>query len=181
VLELPGERILLRDWFDDEVDAMHRWRGDPAVTRFLSWGSATREESAEHLAQCLEDQRAAERERFFFAVALRESGRVVGSAGMHYRSRTYGGGEGGLGYFLEPGVWGQGYAPEAASLIVDYGFGTLGMDKISASCDAGNTASERVMQKIGMRSEGRFRHAHMRAGEWRDRLWYGLLREEWQA
>jgi len=179
VLELPGERILLRDWCDDEVDAMHRWRGDPVVTRFLSWGSASREESARHLAECLEDQRAAERERFFLAVALRESGRVIGSAGMHYRSRSHGGGEGGLGYFLEPAAWGHGYAPEASLLLVDYGFDMLGMEKISASCNTDNAASERVMQKVGMRRERCIRRATS-AGAWRDRLWYGLLREEWQ-
>ena len=110
---------------------------------------------------------------------------MIGSAGIHFRSRRYGDergrGEGGLGYFLEPDFWGRGLATDAARLVVELGFGELGMQKISASCDAGNVGSERVMQKLGMTREAAFRHAHRRFGAWRDRLWYGLLREEWES
>lgn len=86
-----------------------------------------------------------------------------------------------MGYFLEPAYWGQGFATESARLVLELGFAKLDMHKMSASCDAGNTASERVMVKIGMTQEGAFRHAHRRFGEWRTRLWYGILRDEWEG
>ena len=77
------KRIRLREWRADEVDAMHRWLGDPRVTRYLSFGSRTREDSARHLADCLLDQERPDRERYFLAMELRESGRVIGDAGFH--------------------------------------------------------------------------------------------------
>ncbi len=181
MLRLEGPRIVLREWRSNEAEAMHRWRGSPEVMRFLSWGSRSFEESQAHLEECLQDQASAlsERERFFLAVEVRENATVIGSAGLHYRSRRYGGGEGGLGWFLETEHQGKGYGTEAARLIVDFGFKHLGLHKVSASCDAGNVGSERIMQKLGMRQEACFRQAHQRFGEWRDRLWYGLLRDEW--
>lgn len=181
MLVLPGDRVSLRDWRADEADAMHRWRGDPTLLRFLGWGSRTPEESAAHLRECLADQQSTNRERYFFAVELRESAAVIGSVGVHWRSRKYGGGELGLGYFLEPAFWGRGLAAEACGTLVEFCFEQLAAHKISASCDAGNHASERVMQKLGMTREAEIRESHMRFGEWRNRLWYGILRSEWPA
>ncbi len=183
MLRLEGPRIVLREWRSNEAQAMHRWRGSPEVMRFLSWQSQSFEESQAHLEECLQDQASplSERERFFLAVELRENATVIGDAGLQYRSRRYGGGEGGLGWFLETEYHGKGYGTEAAQLIVDFGFENLGLHKVTADCDAGNVGSVRIMQKLGMRQEAYFRQAHQRFGEWRDRVWYGLLRDEWAA
>lgn len=180
MVRLFGERVILREWAEADLEAMHAWLGDPAVMRFLSWGSESRDETREHLELCLREQARADRERFYLAVELRGAGEVIGGAGTEYRSRKYDGGEGGLGYFLRPTYWGRGYATEAARLVLGFAFEQLGMHKVSASCDAGNRASERVMQKCGMTLEGRLRESHQRFGEWRDRLLYGILRREWK-
>ena len=76
--------------------------------------------------------------------------------------------------------WGNGYASEAAKLIVDFGFSQLGMHRISASFIRENVASERVMQKCGMTKEAEYRKSSIRFGEWTNRIGYAILREEWE-
>ncbi len=178
---LKGRRILLREWrrTADDLEAMHAWLGDPRVTRFLDWGARDLAESREHLELCLREQSRPDRERYFLAVEHAGSGEVLGDAGVSWRSRADG--EGGIGYFLRPEHWGRGYGAEAAGLVIDFCFEVLGMHRLSASCDAGNRASERVMQKCGMRREAELRQAERRFGEWRNRLVYGMLRDEWEA
>ena len=59
-----------------------------------------------------------------------------------------------LGYWIGQPYWGQGYATEAAATMLQYGFTTLGLNRIQATHLVRNPASGRVMQKVGMRFEG---------------------------
>jgi RimJ/RimL family protein N-acetyltransferase len=171
MVKIQGHRIILRDWLPGEVDAMHRWFGDPDVTRFLSWGAGTIEDSARHLAECIAQQELLERERYFLAIELRASGRVIGDAGFQWIRRKGQQREGGFGYFLERSYWGKGYGTEAARLVLALAFGELGATVMRASCNARNVASERVMQKCGMLREPEQEPPGRRA--------YRILSDEW--
>jgi ribosomal-protein-alanine N-acetyltransferase len=66
--------------------------------------------------------------------------------------------------------WGRGYATEAATAMLRFGFDQLGLHKIMATCDPDNTTSARVLTKIGMRIDGYlYQHVLVRR-RWRDRL-----------
>ena len=69
-----------------------------------------------------------------------------------------------LGYWIGVPFWGKGYATEAASAAVAFGFDMLRLNRIYAHHFAGNTASQRVLEKIGMRHEGRFPATHPEMG-----------------
>jgi [ribosomal protein S5]-alanine N-acetyltransferase len=171
VLHLEGTRVVLREWCPDELEAMHRWLSDPEVTRFLSWGARTLEDSARHLAECMAEQTRPDRRRYFLAMELKASGRVIGDAGFEWASGSDGARSGRLGYFIEPAHWGRGYAAEAAELLLDLAFGTCGATSMAASCDASNRGSERVMQKLGMRREASLEEPGRRV--------YTMSREDW--
>jgi RimJ/RimL family protein N-acetyltransferase len=65
---------------------------------------------------------------------------------------------------------------------VDSAFRThASLHRIGATADVRNTASIRVMEKIGMRSEGTLRQSRLHRGSLIDEAWYGLLRSEWEA
>ena len=64
-------------------------------------------------------------------------------------------------------------------LLVDFGFRTLGLHRISAVHHPDNVASGRVLQKIGMRFEGRHRDHMYARGTWRDSMAYAILEDEW--
>jgi RimJ/RimL family protein N-acetyltransferase len=174
MVRLVGERIVLREWRPDETDAMHRWLGNPEVTRYLDWGSHVRSDSARHLRECVEAQQQVPRTRYFLAIELRTNPQVVvGDAGFEWRSEAGAPPEGGLGYFLEPEHWGHGYATEAASLLLDFAFRSFDAALMRASCDARNRSSEGVMQKCGMRLEPDAMTRGRRA--------YHISREDWRA
>ena len=85
-----------------------------------------------------------------------------------------------LGYWLGADAWGRGYATEATDAIVNFGFRELSLERIYAQVLAGNAASCRVLDKLGMIDEG-VRRRHVRKGKKLvDVHMYGLLRDEWR-
>lgn len=84
-----------------------------------------------------------------------------------------------LGYGMGQCWWGRGITTEAARAVVAYGFDTLSLERISATANARNIGSQRVMQHLGMTHEGTLRSHRIARGERVDEVWYGLLRDEW--
>ena len=84
-----------------------------------------------------------------------------------------------LGYGLtKPEYRGKGYTTDAAKTILKYGFGHLGLERISAATQEENIGSQRVLEKCGFKLEGRERKAEYLHGKRYDRLMYGLLADE---
>ncbi len=149
-MECLGDRISLREWRTDEAEAMHRWLGDPRVGRFLDWAPTDLDGSREHLQRCVAAQSSTAREEFFLAIERLADGEVLGDAGFEWKTDPSGRSEIAFGYFLAHSHWGQGYATEAALLVLDLAFSSLGADRARASCDEANKASERVLVKCGL-------------------------------
>ncbi len=84
-----------------------------------------------------------------------------------------------IGWLVNPDDWGKGYATEAARRVIEFAFRSLDAHRVIAFCDADNRASERVMQKLGMRHEGSMRQTRLLRGEWRDELLYAVLDCDW--
>lgn len=80
-----------------------------------------------------------------------------------------------LGYWIGLPYWGNGYATEAAKALVQYGFEILGLHRIFACHFARNSASARVLLKVGMRHEGSQRAHIVKWGEFIDLEIYGML------
>jgi RimJ/RimL family protein N-acetyltransferase len=86
-----------------------------------------------------------------------------------------------LGYWIGVPYWGQGYATEAARAIVAHAFDAEPTHRVYAQHVSRNQASGRVMQKIGMRHEGRLRDHVRRWDRFEDVEVYAILRPEWDA
>ncbi len=82
-------------------------------------------------------------------ITRKEDGRIIGMIESRIRDFSMD-----IGYVLARAYWNQGYMPEAAQAIVDWGLGQDGIFRIWALCDVDNLASARVMEKIGMQREG---------------------------
>ena len=76
---------------------------------------------------------------------------------------------------------GSGYATEAARVLVDYGFGEVGLHRIIGRLEARNIASARVLEKLGMRREALLIENEFVKGEWQSELVYAILEREWRA
>ena len=89
-------------------------------------------------------------------------------------------GEAGVGYALDDTAWGQGYATEAMRALLQWAWDTLPLNRLQAEIDTRNTASARVLEKLGFRLEGTLREDCIVDGEVSDSGVYGLLRREWR-
>ncbi len=112
-----------------------------------------------------------------FAITERGDGRLVGSIGLSAISARHARAD--IGWWVGREWWNRGYCTEAAGAVLDYAFTTLGLRRVYSSHIAGNDASGRVMQKLGMTREGVQRRHVERWGEFHDIVLYGILREEW--
>jgi RimJ/RimL family protein N-acetyltransferase len=125
----------------------------------------------------LVQQQEQPRTKFQLAITLKSSPQLIGNCGIRLKSSNAF--EGGIGYELSPEHWGRGYATEAARAIVAFGFMQLKLHRISSWCIAENVGSAHVLQKLGMRSEGRLRENEFFKGRWWDTLLFGILDYEW--
>lgn len=106
------------------------------------------------------------------AITLIHTGLLIGSMRLivipsHRRAE--------LGYWLGVPFWNQGYATEATGALVNFGFRTMALHKITSSHFTRNPASGRVMEKVGLTQEGLLRDHSYKNGRWEDLAVYGLL------
>jgi RimJ/RimL family protein N-acetyltransferase len=86
-----------------------------------------------------------------------------------------------IGWCLDPAYQGKGYASEAVAGLLRVCFEDLGLRRVVANSFADNTASWRLMERLGMRREEyNVRDSLHRSGEWLDGVGYALLAEEWR-
>jgi [ribosomal protein S5]-alanine N-acetyltransferase len=86
-----------------------------------------------------------------------------------------------LGYWVGVPWWGAGYATEAARALTEYGFSELELHRIQGRHFTRNSASGRVLQKLGMQLEGIQRGAFLRWGRFEDVAVYAILGGDWPA
>jgi RimJ/RimL family protein N-acetyltransferase len=176
---LTTDRLVLREFVEDDWPAVLAYQNDPRYLRFYAWTRRTPEDVQAFVARFIAQQEREPRLKFQLAITLPTTGQLIGNAGI--RIKTAGGHEADIGYELDPQHWGRGYAGEAARALVQFGFQDLRLHRISAQCLAENVASARVLEKLGMRLEGRLRDAEHFKGRYWDTLHYAILDHEWQA
>lgn len=100
---------------------------------------------------------------------------TVGNLGREPREPAY------VGYWIERSQAGRGITPRALALVLDHAFATLDLPRVEANIQPDNTASRRVVDKLGFRLDVlRPGHLHVN-GAWRDHLRYELTREDAQG
>jgi RimJ/RimL family protein N-acetyltransferase len=107
---------------------------------------------------------------------LKETGKLVGDVGLkpEHDLRIVE-----FGISLSRDFQGQGIASEALTAIFDHLFGERGVHRITGLTDVDNTASIRLMERLGFKREGHYRESFFDNGEWRDEYRYALLRRDW--
>jgi [ribosomal protein S5]-alanine N-acetyltransferase len=114
-----------------------------------------------------------------WVISLKEDARVVGLIFFVHLDRVHSSGR--LSYEVAREQWRKGIATEAVRAVLSYGFGTMGLNRIDACCWTGNAASQRVMEKAGMRYEGTLRQLAYAKGAYRDLRYYSMLTGEWRV
>jgi RimJ/RimL family protein N-acetyltransferase len=153
---LQTDRLWLRRYTRDDFELLWRLNRDERVMRYAG-GVKTREGTETLLAERVLRYYDEHPGLGIWATFERASGEPVG---MHLLNHMHGESYIQVGYLLYPEQWGKGYATEMARAVVDYGFAVCRLPQIVAITDRDNTASQHVLEKVGLRREGERRFAH---------------------
>ena len=168
VPRIETDRLLLREWRDEDVKAYAEINSDPEVRRYINPARPlTEAEAALEIDHLIEHWR---RFRFgHWAVELRETGELIGRTGIRRHpdwdpdpENTE------VGWLYARSAWGQGYATEGAIACVRFGLEELRSPEVISIAHIDNLASHRVMKKAGLSWAG--------ARRWHERdmdvVWY---------
>lgn len=104
---------------------------------------------------------------------------AVGVVGLDHIQQPDG--YGNFSVWLHPDAWGNGYALDAGAHLLDYGFRSHRLHRVSATVAGSNDASQRLCSRLGFSEEGAAREAWFLDGEHVDAVHYGLLEREWDG
>lgn len=143
------ERLILRDWREDDWTEFWRHTNTPAVMR---WLGGVCDEAKRQAAQDRLLSYQSEFGHTFWVVEHKEDGAILGFCGLK-RCNQQGGPIGmmEIGWRLREDAWGHGYAKEAASASLDLAFERFAADEVIALTVDGNTPSWGLMIRLGMR------------------------------
>ena len=147
---LYSERLVLRRYRADDLDALDRLNRDPAVMRYMG-GPASRADSEAMLRHRILAYYRAHPGLGIWAVEERDGGACIG---MHLLNHIQGEPYVQVGYRLYPECWGRGYGTEMARRLLRYGFETLGLPRIVAITHLDNRESQHVLLKSGLERRG---------------------------
>ncbi len=176
-LPLRTARLTLREFVMTDFEAVLAYSSDPKVTRHLFFGPRDADATTDYLEGLLASQAERPRTRFELAVQENASGRVIGACDLSMIERHVLD----LGYMLEVGAWGNGYATELARALLDAAFDDLRAARVISTVDVNNRASIHVLEKIGMRWEAVFRKHRRAKNRWWDCHLFVLPREVWES
>ncbi len=175
---LRTARLMLRPYVIGDLDALHDIQSRPEVTRYLLYDVRDRDQVRKVLQERIQAD-GLERDAVDLAVVLPETGALIGDVVLFLRSRVHRQGE--IGYLFHPDYGGRGYATEAARALLGLAFGHYGLHRVVGRIDARNTASARVLERLGMRREAHFVQNEIVKGEWSDEVVYAMLEDEWRT
>jgi RimJ/RimL family protein N-acetyltransferase len=146
---LDTRRLRLRLPAREDAAGVAEYGSDPEVCRYVSWPRHRSRADAESFLRYAISAGETGHERIW-VIAERDTSAVAGTIGLRVQGHRME-----LGYALARRCWGKGFATEAAEAVVAWALAQAEVLRVWAVCDVDNVASARVLEKIGMRREGR--------------------------
>ena len=159
------QRLYIRRFAANDAQHLYDYLSDPQVYKYEPGEPISLEQARNYASDMANNPN-------FWAVELKSEQKVIGQ--LYFRQQepahlqTWE-----LGYIMSPKYQHQGYGSEAALALVEYGFNELGAHRIQAHCNPANTASWKLLEKIGFRREGLLRkNVYFRKDENGNPLWW---------
>ncbi len=176
-MKIETERLLLREFKRADWSTVYEYQNDPRYLQYYAWAERNKRDVEHFVEMFIEQQQESPRTKYQLVVELKKDSQLIGNCGI--RMRSHAAEEADIGFEIAPAHWGQGLATEAANAMVAFGFTQLKVHRVSSWCIAENAASGRVLEKLGLRQEGRLRENEYFKARWWDTLLYAILRDDW--
>lgn len=170
-----GEKVYLRPVELSDLDLFCRCGNNPEVRYSFFIAFPTNRVRQEEFIRGLYK----EKDLVLFTIVTKDKNVPVGQTGLHRidlvsRAATYG------IIISDSKYWGKGYGSEVTKLMVDYGFQTLGLNRIQLHVWSENIAGMKAYERAGFKQEGLLRQAMFHEGKFCDFYVMSILREEYQ-
>jgi [ribosomal protein S5]-alanine N-acetyltransferase len=175
---LSSDRLVLRAMTLDDAKDVQRLAGDRNIAATTSLIPHPYPDGAAEAWISTHDSEFAVGKGAVWAVTLRDNGELIGAIGLTIDAESE---RAEMGYWIGVPYWGKGYMTEAARRTLKYAFEERRLTRVFAHHFHTNPASGRVMEKIGMKREGVLRRHYKKWGAFVDCVYFGVLREEYEA
>lgn len=175
---LEAPRLILRPLTADDVPDLRRWLARDEI--YTYWGRKASKGEREPELMFTDPRPWVKRKPnpdFKWGMVLKETGTVIGELSIFDIENAR---MGSVGYRLDPDLWGRGYTTEALQAAIAFIFESTELDRLHATADVRNTASNHVLEKCGFIHEGTIRQGKMVSTYCDYNIW-GMLREDWAA
>ncbi|ABN06474.1 GCN5-related N-acetyltransferase [Methanocorpusculum labreanum Z] len=146
---IETDRLILRQIVDSDAEDIFAYSRGPNTGRDAGWKPHETLEETRAIMQAIYLGQES-----VFGIVLKETGVMIGSIGLIDDPLRENDSVRMIGYALGEEFWGKGFMTEAAKVVVAFGFETMDLDLISATCYPENGRSRRVLEKLGFRYEG---------------------------
>ena len=171
---IKTERLLLRKILPDDAERVYAWMGDPEVCKYERWEPHPNADYVRGYIHAVFNGYESER-LYHWGIEL--DGALIGSVCMvnvdDNDQKAV------LGYCLAREFWSNGYATEAAKAVLEYAFCEINLNRIEASHSVNNSASGRVLEKVGMVLEGRAKDYYYCNAGFQDSNLYAITKEQY--
>lgn len=173
ILDTP--HVTLRAFHADDAAALAAYRSDPDVARYQSWDAPVSLQEAHLLVAswAAGDPQAPG----WFQYAVERDGVLIGDVAVNLHDNLM---QAEIGFTLASAHQGHGHATTAVRRVLEHLFTDRQLHRVSAECDARNTGSIHLLERLGFQREGHLRAHTWHKGEWTDDLLYGLLATDWR-
>jgi RimJ/RimL family protein N-acetyltransferase len=178
-MKLTTTRLHIRPVKVDDSKAMFKYRSHAETNEFLSLRPKSENDVKEFIKKT-NSQINIEGSWFQFVLIEKNSNSLIGDIGIHFIEDGSDNKQVEIGYTLDKDYRGKGFATEALRVVIDYLFKDLNKHRISASIDPKNSASIKLIERLGFRKEAHFVESLFFHDQWVDDVIYALLSKEWR-
>ncbi len=174
---IRGNKVVLRDIRDGDIEVMTAWRNDPQVNKYFFEYEPVSYEKEKLWVEALRERKD---EKLFIIAPLENPDRAIGTVGLvriDHRNKKAEWGRFQLG---DSSSRGQGLAAEAIYLSLQYAFDHLNLRRIYLEVFAWNDRARSLYESFGFKIEGTYRAHIYREGTYHDVAIYGLLEHEFR-
>lgn len=174
---IETERLILRDFTPDDIDAFCATSNDPEYRQFYAERETTEAHWRQIFERILDSTAAPERKAFQLAICL-PTGELVGTCGVRIEEPEHQ--QASFGCAIARPYWGQGLAYEASWCLINFGFSSLPIHRLYAETISENRNARALAERLGMRLEGALKEHRFFHGRWWNTAIYAIREDEWR-